>query len=273
MPWSGISITRIQPGTAPVRETFTRWLINREPGRLQFQHLHQHTTDARQQRQHLFRVSRRGHVPAPVNTTQSGFARITQTGTVPTCWPQPRRTTLPLRAILTTPRRPEQRRSDGLCQAKSVNGAVSYLRLIARRSPQIPRLVERPAHGNLATVTDDSSTASPVAPDNDVYFGSGGGSVAGFSALVVTWQRKRLAHSAGLTPPSSRLRVPSKGRSSLSLAKHTYALRRRRDQPVALLDPNAIQPDPHTSAVGFVEMRGSTLMDPHPWGLDPQPLL
>ena len=137
-----------------------------------------------------------------------------------------------------------------------------------------------PRNGNPAAIPDDGTASPMVAPDGDVYFGvlgnPGNGSrgfllhFSGDLSVVKTPGAFGWDYTPGIVPASS---VPSYTGSSAYLLFCKY-----NDYPsvdgsgvnrVALLDPNATQIDPHSSASGLVEMREVlTVIGPTP---DPEP--
>ena len=127
-------------------------------------------------------------------------------------------------------------------------------------------ILRDPRNGNPAVISDNGTASPMVAPDGDVYFGVLGnpnngsrGFLLRFSgdlSVVKTPGAFGWDYTAGIVPASA---VPSYTGSSSYLLFCKY-----NDYPfgdgngvnrVALLDPNATQIDPHTSASGLVEMR------------------
>jgi hypothetical protein len=224
-----------------------------------------------------FRVQ--GTAPAPLNTTQSGFARIDANGTG----------TYILAGTVANDAsidRDSHNSAPALSNdeatlyvvAKSSTDATSYLLGLnsTTLAPTYRVSLTDPRNGNAAQVTDDSTASPTVAPDNDVYFGILGNPGGGFRGFLLRFssdlatQKVSGAFGWDYTPaivPASM--VPSyQGSSSYLLfcKYNNYALSDGDGiNRVALLDPNATQLDPHSSAAGLVEMREVlTLIGPTP---------
>jgi hypothetical protein len=132
-----------------------------------------------------------------------------------------------------------------------------------------------PRNGNPASVPEDGTASPMVAPDADVYFGvlapnSGSrGFLLRFSGdltLTKTPGGFGWDYTPGIVPASL---VPSYTGSSSYLLFSKYNDYAGADgsgiNRVALLDPNATQVDPHSSAGGLIEMREVlTLIGPTP---------
>ncbi|HVQ39845.1 MAG TPA: Ig-like domain-containing protein [Pyrinomonadaceae bacterium] len=224
-----------------------------------------------------FRVQ--GTAPAPLSTSQSGFARIDPSG----------QATYVLAGVVTGDSTIDQV-SHNVAPALSNDGTTLYVvakgssaKLLGLDSATLMTkysvFLRDPRNGNSATV-NDLGTASPmVAPDGDVYFGvlapntASRGFLLRFSgdlSVVKTPGAFGWDYTPGIVPASA---VPSYTGSSPYLLFTKY-----NDYPfadgsgvnkVALLDPNATQIDPHPSANGLVEMREVlTVIGPTP---DPDP--
>ena len=216
-----------------------------------------------------FRVS--GTAPAPLSTNQSGFARIDPNGNG-------------TYVLAGTAANDNNIRRDSHNSAPALSNDETTLYVVAKSSSsnsyayllglnsttlalKYRVFLRDPRNGSGVGASDDSTASPTVAPDNDVYLGilsnPGNGSrgfLLRFSAdLAVTktpggfgWD-----YTAALVPASM---VPSyQGTSSyLIFAKYNnYAGFGDGDgvNKIALLDPNATQIDPHSSADGLVEMR------------------
>jgi hypothetical protein len=224
-----------------------------------------------------FRVQ--GTAPAPLNTSQSGIARIDANGSGI--------------YVLAGPAAGDgniSRVSHNVAPALSNDGSTvyvvvkwstnnSYAYLLGLNSTTLATkysvFLRDPRNGNPASVPDDGTASPMIAPDGDVYFGvlaanSGSrGFLLRFSGdLSVTktpggfgWD-----YTPGIVPASL---VPSYTGSSSYLLFSKYNDYAGADgsgiNRVALLDPNATQIDPHSSAAGLVEMREVlTLIGPTP---------
>jgi hypothetical protein len=224
-----------------------------------------------------FRVQ--GTAPPPLNTTQSGFARIDPNGngTYILASAAANDPNITLDSHNSAP----ALSNDGTTLyvvAKSGNGGSAYLLGLdsTTLAPKYRAALKDPRNGNAANVTDDSTASPTVAPDNDVYFGILGNPSSGFRGWLLRFsgdlaiQKTPGAFGWDYTPaivPASM--VPSyHGPSSYLLfcKYNNYAFGDGDGvNRVALLDPNTTQLDPHASAFGFVEMREVlTLIGPRP---------
>jgi hypothetical protein len=127
-------------------------------------------------------------------------------------------------------------------------------------------ILRDPRNGTLASVPEDATSSPMVAPDGDVYFGVMGNTSNGSRGFLLRFSGDLSItktpgafgwdYTPGIVPASS---VPSyTGTSSyLLFCKYNdYAFQDGSGvNRVALLDPNATQIDPHSSATGLVEMR------------------
>jgi hypothetical protein len=224
-----------------------------------------------------FRVQ--GTAPTPLNTTQSGFARIDPNGNG----------TYILAGAAA---------NDGSINWDSHNSAPalsndeSTLYVLAKSSstergyllgldsttlaPKHRVFLRDPRNGNAAGILDNGTASPTVAPDNDVYIGILGNPTSGFRGFLLRFSSDLTVEKTpggfgwDYTPaivPSSM--VPSyQGPSSyLIFAKYNnYAFADGNGiNRIALLDPNSTQLDPHSSASGLVEMREVlTMIGPTP---------
>jgi len=226
-----------------------------------------------------FRVQ--GTAPAPLNTTQSGFARMDTAGSG----------TFVLAGAAAGDNAINQV-SHNLAPALSNDGSTLYV--VARGSANSKLLgldpttlatkysvsLRDPRSGNLATISDNGTASPMVGPDGDVYFGvlgnPGNGSrgfllhFSGDLSVVKTPGAFGWDYTPGIVPASA---VPAYVGSSTYLLFCKYNDYAFADgtgiNRVALLDPNATQIDPHSTAAGLVEMREVlTVIAPTP---DPGP--
>jgi Big-like domain-containing protein len=215
-----------------------------------------------------FRVQ--GTAPAPLNTTQSGIARIDKSGngTFVLAGPAANDPTI-------------NRTSHNIAPALSNDGSTLYVvvkwatnsnygYLLGLNSTTLETMysvfLRDPRNGNPAAISDNGTASPMVAPDGDVYFGVLGNPNNGSRGFLLRFSADLSAvktpgafgwdYTPGIVPASS---VPSYTGSSSYLLFCKY-----NDYPgsdgsgvnrVALLDPNATQIDPHASASGLVEMR------------------
>jgi hypothetical protein len=225
------------------------------------------TTDASGNVYFGFRVQ--GTAPAPLSTTQSGYARIDANGNgvyvlAGTASGDP---TATLVSHNLAPVLSNDNNTLYVVVRGTSTSTFGYLlglnptTLTTKYSVQL----KDPRNGNPALISDNGTASPMVAPDGDVYFGvlvSNNGSrgfLLRFSAdLSVTktpggfgWD-----YTPGIVPASM---VPSYTGTSPYLLFSKYNEYPVGDgqgvNRVALLDPNATQIDPHPSAGGLVEMR------------------
>ena len=227
-----------------------------------------------------FRVQ--GAAPAPLNTTQSGFARIAPDGS-----------SAYVLAGAAAQDGNITRDSHNSAPALSNDERVLYVVVKAGTTTNYAYLLgldsttlatrfkvflkdPRNFGANNATVSDDSTASPMVAPDGDVYFGilafpNNGlrGFLLRFSADL-TVQKTPGGFGWDSTPavvPASM--VPSYTGPSSYLIFTKYNNYRFADgdgvNRIALLDPNSVQTDPHPSAGGLFEMREVlTIIGPTP---------
>lgn len=214
-----------------------------------------------------FRVQ--GTAPAPLNTTQSGIARIDVNGNG-----------IYVLAGTAANDSAINRVSHNMAPALSNDGTTLYVAVrwatnavygyllgldTTTLATKYSVFLRDPRNSNPASISDDSTASPMVAPDGDVYFGvtapnSGSrGFLLRFSGdLSATKTPGAFGwdYTAGIVPASM---VPSYNGNSPYLLFTKY-----NDYPffdgsgvnrVAILDPNAIQIDPHSSANGLVVMR------------------
>ncbi|MEP6635492.1 MAG: Ig-like domain-containing protein [Acidobacteriota bacterium] len=227
-----------------------------------------------------FRVQ--GNAPAPLNTSQSGFARIDINGNG---------SYVLANTAANDGSGTINQVSHNLAPALSNDGSTLYVvvrsstnsYLLGLNSTTLATrysvILRDPRNGTRATISDNGTASPMVAPDGDVYFGvlvSGNGSrgfllrFSGDLSVVKTPGAFGWDYTPGIVPASA---VPSyTGPSSyLLFSKYNdYAIGDGTGvNRVALLDPNATQIDPHPSAAGLVEMREVlTVIGPTP---DPAP--
>jgi hypothetical protein len=224
-----------------------------------------------------FRVQ--GTAPPPLNSTQSGFARIDPNGNGT--------------YILTgTAANDASINWDSHNSAPALSNDETTLYVLAKSSsneqgyllgldsttlaPKHRVFLRDPRNGNPASIRDDGTASPTVAPDDDVYIGVLGNPGGGFRGWLLrfssdlTVEKTPGAFGWDYTPalvPASM--VPSyQGPSSyLIFAKYNNYAFSDGDgvNRIALLDPNTTQLDPHTSAAGLVEMREVfTIIGPTP---------
>ena len=268
------------PG-APVREVFYTSLTNYNANAAAYNNTifvnTPLTSDAAGNLYFGFRVQ--GTAPAPLNTSQSGIARIDANGNGTYVLAGPAagdgaigRVSHNVAPALS---------NDGSTVYVVVKGSTNntYAYLLGLNSTTLATkysvFLRDPRNGNPASVPEDGTASPMVAPDGDLYFGvfaPGSGSrgfLLRFSGdLTVTktpggfgWD-----YTPGIVPASL---VPSYTGSSSYLLFSKYNDYAGADASginrVALLDPNATQIDPHSSSGGLIEMREVlTLIGPTP---------
>jgi hypothetical protein len=215
-----------------------------------------------------FRVQ--GTAPAPLNTAQSGYARIDPTGVA-------------TYVLAGTAANDAQISRDchNTAPALSNDGQTVYVvvkwandayygYLLGLDSTTLATkykvFLRDPRNGNPAGLLDDGTASPMVAPDNDVYLGIFGNPYNGSRGFLSRFNAdltvgKTLGgfgwdYTPGLVPASM---VPSyTGTSSYLLfcKYNNYAINDGNGiNRVAILDPNSTQTDPHPSAPGLSQMR------------------
>jgi len=208
--------------------------------------------------------------PPPLDTTQSGFARVDPDGTA---------VYVLAGAAANDPG--ISRDSHNCAPALSNDGSTLY---VAAKGPSTAYyayllgldsvtlatkyrvLLKDPVNGNLAGVYDDGTASPTIGPDGDVYFGvmgdpnNGRGYLLHFSADLLT-KKTPAGFGWDYTPvivPADMVPGYNGSSSYLLFSKYNnYANFGGGDgiNRIALLDPNAVQVDPHPSTLGLMEMR------------------
>jgi hypothetical protein len=269
--------------TAPVREVFYTTLANYNGNAANFNNTvfvnTPITADAAGNLFFGFRVQ--GAAPTPLNTTQSGLARVSSDGLNNTY----------VLAGTAAGDAAVDRDSHAAGPALSNDGTSVYFPVKSSADNFHAYLVElnsstlatkhtvflRDPRNNAGASLSDISTSSPmVAPDGDVYFGVFGSSGNGSRGFLLRFsgdlQTTKIPgafgwdYTPGIVPASM---VPSYTGSSsyLLFCKYNNYVSSDGDgvNRVAILDPNSTQLDPHTSAFNMVEMREVlTLIGPTP---------
>ena len=227
-----------------------------------------------------FRVQ--GTAPAPLNTTQSGFARIDPNGngTYVLAGTAAGDANIDWDSHNSAPALSNDETTLYVA-AKSSSDSTGYLVGLdsITLATKYRVFLNDPRTGTGAGITDDGTASATVAPDDDVYFGilntEGAGSrgfLLRFSSDLTT-EKTPGGFGWDYTPaivPANM--VPSyQGASSylLFVKYNNYVEGTEGDgngiNKIALLDPNSTQIDPHPSADGLVEMREVlTLIGPTP---------
>jgi hypothetical protein len=216
-----------------------------------------------------FRVQ--GTAPDPLNTTQSGFARIDTNGNG----------TFVLAAAAANDAA-IQRDSHNVAPALSSDETTLYVVVkwatnnrycyLLGLNPldlktKFSVFLRDPRSGDAAGVPEDGTASPMVAPDGDVYFGIQGtpanngsrGFLLRFSGdLSITKTPGAFGwdYTAGIVPAGSVAAYTGTSSYLLFCKYNDYAFQDGSGvNRVALLDPNATQIDPHSSSPGLVEMR------------------
>jgi hypothetical protein len=224
-----------------------------------------------------FRVQ--GTAPSPLNTTQSGFARIDPNGngTYILAGAAANDATINWDSHNSAPALSNDE-STLYVLAKTSSTERGYLVGLdsTTLAPKYRIFLRDPRNGNAAGILDNGTASPTVAPDNDVYIGIMGNPSSGFRGFLLRFSSdlsvEKIPGAFGwdYTPaivPASM--VPSyQGPSSyLIFAKYNNYAFADGDgiNRIALLDPNTTQIDPHSSAGGLVEMREVvTMIGPTP---------
>jgi hypothetical protein len=214
-----------------------------------------------------FRVQ--GTAPAPLSTTQSGFARIDPNGngSYVLTGATINNTSFNRDNHNSAPALSNDETTLYVAVKQSGTGAGYLVGLNSTTlATKYQVHLRDPRDGGEALITDDSTSSATVGPDNDVYFGLFGtpgdgsrGFLLHFSGDLAT-EKPPGAFGWDYTPaivPASM--VPSYHGSSqyLIFAKYNNYAFDDGDgvNRIALLDPNDTQTDFHPSAFGLVEMR------------------
>ena len=215
-----------------------------------------------------FRVQ--GTAPAPLNTTQSGFARIDTNGngTFVLAGAAANDTLINRNSHNVAPALSHDGNTLYTVVKWSTDGKYGYLLGLnaATLATKYSVFLRDPRNGNPAEIVDDSTSSPMVAPDGDVYFGvrsnprnGSRGFLLRFSGdLSITktpggfgWD-----YTPGIVPASSVASYTGNSPYLLFCKYNDYFSQDGTGvNRVALLDPNSTQIDPHVSAAGLVEMR------------------
>lgn len=211
-----------------------------------------------------FRVQ--GTAPAPLNT-QSGFARIDTNGNGTFVFAGTAAGDNAINQV-----------SHNLAPALSNDGNTLYV--VAKGSANSKLLgldpttlatkysvfLRDPRNGNVASIRDDGTASPMVAPDGDVYFGVLGNPSNGSRGFLLHFSGDLSViktpggfgwdYTAGIVPASAVPAYTGPSTYLLFCKYNDYAFADGNGiNRVALLDPNATQIDPHSTAGGLVEMR------------------
>ena len=217
-----------------------------------------------------FRVQ--GTAPAPLATTQSGFARIAPDGSARYILAGDAAAD-PAIARTTHNSAPALSHDERLLYVVAKSGTTTtygYLLALDAATLQMRHRVflrdPRGGRQNNAAISDDSTASPTVAPDGDVYLGVQGNPGNGSRGFLLRFSSDLATEktpggfgwdsTAAIVPASM---VPSyTGTSSyLIFAKYNNYATADGDgvNRIALLDPDSTQIDPHQSAGGLVQMR------------------
>ncbi len=216
-----------------------------------------------------FRVQ--GTAPAPLSTTQSGFARIDTNGngSFVLAGTAAHDVKISLDSHNSAPALSNDDSTVYVVVKWPVDQNYGYLLGLdsTTLATKYSVFLTDPRNGNPAGITDNGTSSPMVAPDGDVYFGVLGnpsdngsrGFLLHFSGNLATTKTPGgfgWDYTAGIVPAQM---VPSyTGPSSyLLFCKYNdYAFQDGSGvNRVAILDPNATQVDPHSTSQGLLEMR------------------
>ena len=214
-----------------------------------------------------FRVQ--GTAPAPLGTTESGFARIDVNGNATYVLASQAANDSLVTLVSHNVAPAFSNDGNTLYVVAKPSGSLTFAKLLGLNPTTLETkysvTLKDPRNGSPALVSDNGTASPMVAPDGDVYFGVlvGNNGSRGFllrfsGDLVVTKTPGAFGwdYTPGIVPASM---VPSyTGPSSyLLFSKYNdYAFADGNGvNRVALLDPNATQLDGHSSASGLTEMR------------------
>ena len=215
-----------------------------------------------------FRVQ--GTAPAPLSTTNGGFARIDSAGL--TSYVFAGAAADDIRISRDSHNCAPALSNDGSTLYVAVKGTNAYYAYLlgldsATLATKYKVLLRDPRNGNFAGVPDDGTASPMVGPDGDIFFGTSAnpnngsrGFLLHFSADLQT-QKPPSAFGWDYTPaivPTNIVPGYTGTSRYLIFSKYNnYASTPDADgvNRLALLDPNATQIDSHPSAPGLVEMR------------------
>ena len=258
------------PGT-PVREVFYTSLSNYNANASAFNNTifvnTPLTADANGNIYFGFRVQ--GTAPAPLNTTQSGIARIDSNGNGTYVLAGTAANDVAINRVShnVAPALSNDGSTLYVVVKWSTNSSYGYLLGLnpTTLATKYSVFLRDPRNGNPASISDEGTASPMVAPDGDVYFGvlvpnnGSRGFLLRFSGdLTVTKTPGAFGwdYTPGIVPAAM---VPSYTGPSPYLLFSKYNEYPFADgngvNRVALLDPNATQIDPHSSASGLIEMR------------------
>ncbi|MGH9872803.1 MAG: Ig-like domain repeat protein [Pyrinomonadaceae bacterium] len=216
-----------------------------------------------------FRVQ--GTAPSPLNTTQSGFARIDTSGngTFVLADAIANDAAIVRDSHNVAPALSSDETTLYVVVKWNTNNRYCYLLGLNATTLQTKYSVflKDPRSGEPAGVPEDGTASPMVAPDGDVYFGVQGtpanngsrGFLLRFSGdLSITKTPGAFGwdYTAGIVPASSVASYTGTSSYLLFCKYNDYAFQDGSGvNRVALLDPNATQLDPHSSSPGLVEMR------------------
>jgi len=214
-----------------------------------------------------FRVQ--GTAPAPLNTTQSGFARVDSNGNgsfvlagTAANDPNSNRDSHNIAPALSNDE------TTIYVVAKSSTSSNGYLLGLNSTTLQTKYsvLLKDPRNGNPAGIPDNGTASPLVAPDGDLFFGvfavpnnGSRGFLLHFSgdlSIEKTPGAFGWDYTPGIVPASSVASYSGSSSYLLFCKYNDYAFADGSGvNRVALLDPNATQIDPHPTASGLIEMR------------------
>ena len=214
-----------------------------------------------------FRVQ--GSAPAPLSTTQSGFARIDAGGnaTYVLAGDAAADGGIGRDSHNSAPALSNDETTLYVVVKSSTTNYYGYLLGLdsTTLSTKYKVFLKDPRNSNNAGILDDSTASATVAPDGDVYFGvfsnpdnGSRGFLLHFSGDL-TVKKTPGAFGWDYTPaivPATMVPSYTGSSSYLLFCKYNnYAGAGDGVNKIALLDPNATQKDPHSSANGLLEMR------------------
>ena len=268
------------PG-APVREVFYTSLANYNANASAYNSTifvnSPLTADANGNIYFGFRVQ--GTAPDPLNTSQSGIARIDSNGNGTYVLAGTAANDVAINRVShnVAPAFSNDGNTLYVVVKWSTNSSYGYLLGLnpTTLATKYSVFLRDPRNGNPASISDEGTASPMVAPDGDVYFGvlvpnnGSRGFLLRFSGdLSVTKTPGAFGwdYTPGIVPASM---VPSYTGPSSYLLFSKYNEYPFGDgngvNRVALLDPNATQIDPHSSASGLIEMREvMTVIGPTP---------
>jgi hypothetical protein len=211
-----------------------------------------------------------GTAPAPLSTTDGGFARLDPEGNA--AYVLAGTAAADSRISRDSHNCAPALSNDGATLYVAVKGSTAYYAYLLgldseTLATRYSAFLVDPRNGSPAGVLDDGTASPTIAPDGDVFFGVFGNPDNGSRGFLLHFSPDLQTHKppsgfgwdyTAAIVPTNMLPSYTGSSSYLLFSKYNnYAGNTDGDgiNRIALLDPNATQVDPHPTAEGLVEMR------------------